>query len=148
MRTIYALLVVISLAAGCSQSEPSFTSEAARREHEKLQARLAQQGSGRFETRTAGVSGSPNVSSAAALELLLDDYEAQLNECEAELRADPQSFPADASEMRIVIRDGRTTIKRIRADLARDPDPDTIDLATANLLVQMQEFEDLFGEGD
>jgi len=148
MRTLCTSIIALILAAGCGKSESSFTSEAARREHEKLQARLQQSGSGRFETRTAAVSGSANVSSAAALEILLDDYEAQLNECEAELRDDPESFPAHANETRILIRDGRATIKRARAALAGNPDPESIDMATANLLAHMEQFEELFEQGE
>lgn len=143
MRTICALLL-LTLAAGCSQSEPSFTSEAARREHEKMQARLRHQGSGSVETRTAAVSGSANVTVATALEILLDDYEAQLNQCEAELKADPQSFPADVNETHNLIREGRATIKRTRAAIAGNPDPESVEMATANLLAHMQQFEDLF----
>lgn len=145
MRTICAMIVT-GLVVGCGQSEPQFTSEAARREHEKMQARLQQQGGGGFETRTADVSGSATSATIAAIELMLDDYETQLNECEAEFRADPGSFPVDAEQLQAVVREGRATIKSIRVQLARNPDPETIDSATIRLLVQIDQFESLFEE--
>jgi len=157
MRALCGLLVTITLAGGCGRNQPApdanspFSSEAARLEHEKLQARLRELRQAKPgpekpkrvapEVTTAAVTNPVSPDKEAELRQTIAQHEQSLGACEIQLRAVRAASPAHANKLLRAIADIRASMKRIKSQLDRHEDAAVVEREVATLMQQFSRLQ-------